>query len=386
MKIVTLNKKNILYILILMVYFPLEKFTKYPSHYLIIPILTVFIIDKIKINKKYILNYEIYFFIFFIISTSRSFFSKYTLESVTLIIGFVIILLYYLYICYYLEIKKIEYIEKIIKKIIIIFLIVNYFFILTKYGKINDRGLERITGVFNDPNLFCLAIIIPIGYYSLDKKTHLENLIFYSSIVLFFKTLSRGGIIGLIFLFLVNFIQNRKKNKKYMKNILLLLFLMVIIFYFFKSEILKYIDFNKFYSRVADFNFINIKNKNELGSGRLGLWLSGIELLKKNLFFGVGMNNIPELLFELKGDYHYLHNTFLEVLVENGIIGGIFYFLFLFSFINQKNYSLKAKKIKNIIYAQLIMCMFLTSLLSIQIFFTFALYKYFNIIRNDEYN
>lgn len=373
------NYNKIINILVLIMYFPLEKIFYYPSHYLFIPILSIFFLFRVKINKKEIFRYEIYFFIFFILSTFRSLFSKYTKESITLIIGFIISILYYLYFFYFLEKRKVDCIDRIIRNSTIIFLILNYLISITSYGKIIDRGLIRTTGVFTDPNLYCLAIIIPIGYFISNKRNFLENIIFYSSIILLLKTFSRGGMIGLFFLLFLVFFQKNKKKSIYLRSLLLFILFLILI-YFFKDEILKYVDLGKFYSRISDFNIFNVENKSKIGSGRLGLWLSGIELLKKNLFFGVGMNNVPELLFEMKGDYHYLHNTFLEILVENGIIGSIFYFCFLFSFILQKNYNNNAKKIKNIIYAQLIISMFLTSLLSIQIFFTFSLYKYFNNI------
>lgn len=366
-----------LYVLILIMYFPLEKIFYYPSHYIFIPILSFFILLKIKFNKKYFFSYELYFFIFFLLSIFRSFFSKYFEESVTLIIGFIISILYYLYVCYYLNRYNPRIIERKIKMATLIFLILNFIVAVTDFGKIIDRGVTRITGVFTDPNLFCLAIIIPIGYFLSKKQDFFDKLISCSAIILFLKTFSRGGIVGLLFLFFIIFLQKDKNIRFYFKYILLIILFLVFI-YFLKDYLIECINFEKLCSRIKDLN-INSINKNNLGSGRIRLWIYGLELLKNNFFFGIGMNNAPLYLLELKGDYHYLHNTFLEILVENGILGSFFYFLFLIKFILHKSHNKQAKRIKNIIYSQLVMCFFLTSLLSIQVFFTFALYKYYNL-------
>lgn len=366
--------------LLLIPYFPLEKIFYYPSHYIFIPILSILILPKIKFNKKNFFSYELYFFLFFVFSTFRSCFSKHIEESITLIIGFIIAILYYLYVWYYLEKFSIKEIETKMKITTFIFLILNVITAITNYGRLDDRGVIRIIGLFTDPNLFCLAIIIPIGYYISNKKKVFEKILFYLAIILFFKTFSRGGFIGLIILLFITILQKKKNIKFYLIHIFFF-FLLLTSIYFFREQLMEIINFDKIYSRVTDLN-ISSTSINSLGSGRIRLWIYGLELLKDNFWFGVGMNNIPLYLFELKNDYHYLHNTFLEILVENGILGSFFYFLFFIKFIFHKSYNKQAQRIKNIIYAQIVMCIFLTALLSIQVFFTFALYKYYNMNLN----
>lgn len=353
-------------------YFPMSKILPYPLHYFIAPIITIPEIYRLKNYKKYLFlyKYEIIYLFFSLFAISRSIFSKYFFSSFTLSLNFFICILCYLSFYNSLKSLNIKKVEKIIQKISIFFIISSFFLFFTDFGKIIDRGLPRLIGTFFDPNLYCLACIFPIGYYLSDHKTINKKIIFYGAIVLFFMTLSRGGIIGLFFLFFGSNLSNKKKLLKYF----FMMCLFLILLYFLKDNIIS----DGLYRRIKDLSILNSQNKESLGSGRIGLWLSGITILKENFLFGVGINNFPHYLYDLGKGFHYLHNTFLEVIVETGIVGGSLYFLFLGKFILMKNKNEKARVLKNIIYSQLIMCFFLTALLSIQIFFTFVLYKYYN--------
>ena len=361
-------------ILLFSSFFPLVKILVYPLHYLLIPLITPIFIFKLKFSKKYFYNYEIFFFIFFIFSTMRSIFSKYFNSSLTLIIGFIICIFWYLYFYYCLKKSNSNKINKIIKIICIIFIISSLLLFFTDVGKIKDRGLYRLIGTFSDPNLFCLIGIFPIGYYFYDHKIIIKKFIFYTSLLIFFMSLSRGGIVGLLFFLLIEVYYNKKVK---IKNIFLFLFFIILLILFLSENS---VFLNKLMSRFRDLDFRKITDIKKLGSGRIGIWISGIEIFKENFLFGIGLNNFPNYLLEKINLFRYSHNTFLEILIENGIIGSIFYWLFLISFILNKPKNEKARIIKSIIYSQLIMSFLLTSLLSIQVFFTFALYKYFNKI------
>jgi tetratricopeptide (TPR) repeat protein len=97
-------------------------------------------------------------------------------------------------------------------------------------------------------------------------------------------------------------------------------------------------DYGAIYERVKTINFNN-------SSGRILYWAEGLKLFKDNFILGVGEGNfkIDFLKYrnkKLTDSLVYprrLHNDFLEVAIETGILGGLCYisifFFFLLSFI-----------------------------------------------------
>lgn len=79
----------------------------------------------------------------------------------------------------------------------------------------------------------------------------------------------------------------------------------------------------------------------------------GIEFWKERPIFGSGINNYRYLIQKNYGFPTYSHNTYIEILVGTGIVGFIFYFLFIIStfiFLIKKYLVLKEKSILLIIY------------------------------------
>ena len=70
-----------------------------------------------------------------------------------------------------------------------------------------------------------------------------------------------------------------------------------------------------------------INNLNN-GSGRFDIWNNAITLFYQNQFFGIGWYNFLEYNKIIFNRENYMHNTFLEVLVELGIFGFLIYILF----------------------------------------------------------
>lgn len=70
---------------------------------------------------------------------------------------------------------------------------------------------------------------------------------------------------------------------------------------------------------------------------RMGCWLGAVEATKENLLFGIGLRNYEEHSVEIKerhdiqeADFKgHAHNSFLEVTASTGIIGFIFFILWL---------------------------------------------------------
>ena len=161
-----------------------------------------------------------------------------------------------------------------------------------------------------------------------------------------FLSTSRGALFSLVFsLFIILFMIGTKKHK------LILLFLLIsfiILFIFTLScypkllpririiypgiDYIKNWDFKGLYSKgllfKIRFNF----------SGREGIWERGLELFKKSPLIGIGTGSYR--FVSGKGKIHHLHDIFLDIMVEQGIIGLII-FLALISYLSYLSFKIR---------------------------------------------
>ncbi|MHC5201491.1 O-antigen ligase family protein [Myroides sp. LJL119] len=184
---------------------------------------------------------------------------------------------------------------------------------VVKYGVMLDRSTPRLIGLGADPNNLVFASTLP-WYFLLLKanKTRFEIVTFLMLTCCVILSFSRGGWLGIFipaFLyFMVNF---RRISLKYF--FLVATFTISVIIYFYET-LFKLLD-------------EGISNRLDIGSGsgRFDLWATGLEVFENNFFFGLGAN-----MFVF--DYgKYVHNTYLQVLVDGGIFGFILFSLFLFN-------------------------------------------------------
>ncbi len=72
-----------------------------------------------------------------------------------------------------------------------------------------------------------------------------------------------------------------------------------------------------------------------LSTGRTDLWYSGIEAIKHQPLLGFGGDETSSVyavtLYAPEVEGHIIHNTILEFLVEYGLLGSIFYFMFIWA-------------------------------------------------------
>jgi O-antigen ligase len=74
---------------------------------------------------------------------------------------------------------------------------------------------------------------------------------------------------------------------------------------------------------------------NDGGSGRLELWGRAWDFFSSNPLFGIGASNFADYNAFKYGDQLVVHNTFLEILTESGLIGLLIYVLFVFTVLLQ---------------------------------------------------
>lgn len=98
------------------------------------------------------------------------------------------------------------------------------------------------------------------------------------------------------------------------------------------------IDLNQIISsRINDFS-------SDKGSGRFELWKQAITYFMSHPLLGIGAFNFSDYYAFEHNEKLYVHNTYLEILVEAGIIGFLFYFSFCYCSLSsylRLNYILK---------------------------------------------
>lgn len=171
-----------------------------------------------------------------------------------------------------------------------------------------------------DPNQFCGYFIPGIVYYFYlflnNKNKKLKNiLILLLFLYLVFLTGSRGGllaILGGMFAVFILYLKQNKNNKFW--NKLIKVILIGILMYLIVMFIL-----NKINPELAvRFSIENVISSG--GTGRTEIWKYYINLyVQSNLWyklFGYGLGSLSSI-------YRVAHNTWIESLLESGIIGSI---------------------------------------------------------------
>jgi len=198
----------------------------------------------------------------------------------------------------------------------------------------------RKSGTFIHPNqcgmyhmiMMPLALRMAIGQvFRKDwKKFALYSFIFVFGILGIFTTFNRGSWLGLAFGIIVMFGYNllRSRNKK-LKRVLLGMSLAgaVIIIVFFA----KYGD--TLTERLFNSDVEGIKN------GRYELQDASYDIIKGNLIFGVAPWNYQFHMTTVI----FVHNLYLLIMAENGIIGLMFFVGFLIMYLRETLKGMKSK-------------------------------------------
>ncbi len=189
---------------------------------------------------------------------------------------------------------------------------------------------QRAFAIFTNPNNFAslLILIIPLSLFlCLNGETKVERILFALAFFLLFLglvlTFSRGGYISFtisLFIFLIS-VTFKKTNKGKVTKFLIFfspIFLSFIITYFAFQP-----SFLKIFSLTLD---SSVKH-------RLFLWLGAFKMISHNSLIGGGIGTFARLLplYQFQGAYsRWSHNTYLQILAETGVIGGIGFLSLLF--------------------------------------------------------
>ena len=189
------------------------------------------------------------------------------------------------------------------------------------YVHVAGMDIFRAIAFFPDPHVFSfyLGAILPFALF-LYIKTN-KNIWLLTSIIILLAdlfTFSRGGQIALIAGFLVFvFVSNKYTKTKFKHMLQVVVVISILILSTFGSS---------FYDRFSS----SFDMKDNSASHRIVLWKQAFQNFLENPIIGVGLGAYPHAV-DKSADYRkpiYVHNTFLDILVESGVIG-VFFFLFL---------------------------------------------------------
>jgi len=240
----------------------------------------------------------------------------------------------------YQLVKRWTYVGGIISSIM---LIVAYMSGLTLFG--GDRATLMLSEQrYADPNYFSASLILPamllLGQF-LRRNTLPRLLGLFMILFAIFLSGSRGGVISLLAAILFLVYKRMTNGKK--KSILIIVFLFLL-----SISIINYTN----PATLARMNPKNIIASG--GSGRYFIWEVGWRAFCDRPLIGFGLTNFPlayemfrydfpQSIYYFNRPYLESHNTYLEVLVEAGIVG--FVLLVLSLMIHWK--ALKDKTYKN---------------------------------------
>jgi len=174
-----------------------------------------------------------------------------------------------------------------------------------------------------DPNdlAFVLVSFMPIIYYFSLEKTGLRKILLSFVMILMLiailATVSRGGFIGLIVIFLVIC---RKQGKR-LRSLIVPLIVLFVVFKIFAPA--------TYWERIS--TIMNPTQDYNLSGqgGRIEIWQRGLTMMIKNPVTGVGIACFEEgegrLHGESGGKWMAAHNSFIQLGAEIGLVG-----LFLF--------------------------------------------------------
>jgi O-antigen ligase len=193
---------------------------------------------------------------------------------------------------------------------------------------IAGETILRATGVFPDPHVaaFYFGMAIPFGiWFALVAEKEKKTLFLVGSVILFVAdlcTFSRGGYVGLlamggIFGVFALYRYHERINGVWFKKI------------FFGGVIIFSLAMAVSPVRERLMDTFSIREGSN--SARIALWQEARGRIAERPWFGYGLGNYP-LAVKPSAEYRepiYIHNTYLDIWAEMGIIG-LFFFLLIF--------------------------------------------------------
>ncbi|HCP08515.1 MAG TPA: hypothetical protein DIT25_01815 [Candidatus Moranbacteria bacterium] len=188
---------------------------------------------------------------------------------------------------------------------------------------ISGKTYLRATSIFPDPHMlsFYLGLLIPLALGMFIAK---KNKLFFGAAFLILLaadllTFSRGGYLGLFAGVLVLLIMLWHKLEKRHKFAVFVMAGFMIAAFAIPSPVSQ---------RLSS----GFDPKEGSNAGRLAIWRQAVEVVKEHPLSGVGIGNFPLAIKSTAGyrEPIYAHNTYLDIIVETGLLNGFVWVSILF--------------------------------------------------------
>lgn len=268
-------------------------------------------IKRIVINRDSTEYVKIFYWIFLLLCLLSVFNSGINFK---IAIRFIQIFACYLIFCLSASLKIKERNLKIIKNFIEIYIICIFL-----YWIFIGMPMKDYEFLLGNPNsvgkvIFNFIVLISLG---MIRKRDLIVLILAHFIL--YVSSCRSMLIADIIYFIVLFIYKKTDNKKWSKLVTIEIFVLIFFIFFYIAI------YDTYLGNELDLRSIEYFGK-AFFSGRQLIWIELIEVIKKQPFLGYGLDKLPGDLTIIKNS---AHNSYLQISMQIGIIGGIFLILIL---------------------------------------------------------
>lgn len=258
-------------------------------------------------------------------------------SSLRYVLGMILVYVFYLINKkVFTNVKRVDF-EKILVNVSIIYAVISfvYYFMgiyslgfrfvgnnIMKYGVLMDRQMPRLISLASsDPNITSCFFGLPFCYFLTNHKNAKEKVGLVLYFVLIVLTLSRGAFLSLIVTFIYYSLFVSKGFLKKIFNGIKILVILLLVFPLVNFTVDKCFNFS-----LSDLISSRMSSLlSDGGSGRKDLWNYAFEAYLEHPITGIGINNTLTYNKNIYNEYHYTHNTYLEVLSELGTIGFVLY-------------------------------------------------------------
>ena len=299
-----------------------------PFHFAVLLSLIILISQK-KVVLRY-LNQNIKvlmlaFLAYLSLTVNQSIYSYSIAYSLFYVILSIIILLSWLILIYEhnLNSKCIDKVSSYFFKLFLIGSLVLYIYSFPEYlnrkistgtdllGIFVDRGMPRLTGLHEDPNIICIICIPAILFFIFNEQY--KNIFFACcGFIVLLLTFSRGGIAVFLLIFSVVLTFSNSRYKFLYFSSLVVTILVV------------FLTLNTLFDvgQLVENRFDNIGN----ASGRVEIWTNVWHGIEQRPGLGFGPYSMKEYGADHWQKGRLAHNTFLQIWFDQGLVGLLFYY------------------------------------------------------------
>lgn len=256
---------------------------------------------------------------------------------------------------------------------------------LTGFGYVSDRvflstiipGLYRASGLMSDPNYFALICLLGIALSLGEKTSKVQHGLCILGLVL---SGSRSGIVSYLAIVSLSRFKGKLGKGVFIKFIFVF-FVFLFLAYFLREYLPESI------SMLFEIDsYFDESNRNSLSDRTLAI-SAGINAFISNPIFGYGIGNLTSHPLNFHGQMS--HNTIVEILAENGVMGMFFYIvcnLYILKTINSSTTLNNQEKKRYVIMLVVLHVMSFTIVIHYSriLFFIFGLVALSARYRNDE--